>query len=97
MDKANIAQELVDTLSTEQLLMLSFSSHLAKAVKENRKKKGWTQEDLARESGIDRVTIARIETKLRVPQIQSLLKLLHALDLNLAIDEYPSSGQMGVE
>lgn len=46
-----------------------------------RVKKGWTQEKLSKESGINRVTISDIERKgIEAVQVKTLRKLARALD-----------------
>jgi DNA-binding XRE family transcriptional regulator len=52
---------------------------------EVRRGKGWTQEQLAGESGVNRVTIARYETGKTVPKIDTLQRL--AVALGVQIDE----------
>jgi DNA-binding XRE family transcriptional regulator len=52
---------------------------------EIRRGKGWTQEQLAGESGVNRVTIARYETGKTVPKIDTLQRL--AVALGVQIDE----------
>jgi transcriptional regulator with XRE-family HTH domain len=45
-----------------------------------RKAKGWTQEDLAHESGLATVQVSRIERGVREIRLTTLLQLLAALD-----------------
>ncbi len=50
-----------------------------------RKKKGFSQEQVAEMTGIARTNIVRIESKANVPTIEVLLKLATALDVQLEI------------
>ena len=52
-----------------------------------RKKLGLTQEALADISGVNRVTIAKLETHQRLASIDVILKLLHALNLEIQFVE----------
>jgi transcriptional regulator with XRE-family HTH domain len=45
-----------------------------------RKAKGWTQEELAHESGLAPVQVSRIERGVREIRLTTLLRLLAALD-----------------
>jgi HTH-type transcriptional regulator/antitoxin HipB len=55
-----------------------FGSNLRAA----RKAKGWTQEDLAHESGLAPVQISRIERGVREIRLTTLVRLLAALDVS---------------
>ena len=63
----------------------SFSqSALAKIVFENRKNKGWSQQELADKTGINRAMISRIEQGGYIPSIPQLERLSQALKFDLA-------------
>lgn len=49
-------------------------------VRAARKAKGWTQEDLAYESGLASVQVSRIERGVREIRLTTLVRLLVALD-----------------
>ncbi len=51
-----------------------------KNVRAARKAKGWTQEDLAHESGLATVQVSRIERGVREIRLTTFLRLLAALD-----------------
>jgi transcriptional regulator with XRE-family HTH domain len=51
-------------------------------VREARKAKGWTQEELAHESGLAPVQISRIERGVREIRLTTLVQLLAALDVS---------------
>ena len=50
-------------------------------VRAARKRKDWTQEDLAHEAGLAPVQISRIERGVREVRLTTVLKLLAALDV----------------
>lgn len=54
---------------------------LGRNVRAARKRKGWTQEDLAHEAGLAPVQISRIERGVREVRLTTVLKLLAALDV----------------
>ncbi len=47
-----------------------------------RKAKGWTQEELAHESGLATVQVSRIERGVREIRLTTLVRLLAALDVS---------------
>jgi transcriptional regulator with XRE-family HTH domain len=51
-------------------------------IKQLREERGWTQDELAKRSGLDRAYIAAIETKqIKKPSVESFLKLAHAFKI----------------
>lgn len=52
---------------------------------EQRKEKGMTQKELAQVTELTQSVIARMESKKAVPQLDTLLKIVTALDCNLEI------------
>ena len=52
-------------------------------IRQARKEKGWTQEQLAEAMGVDPVQISRWETGKREPQTSTLVKIAAALDTTL--------------
>ena len=58
--------------------------NLAREIKIARAKKGYTQDDLAKASGVAKITIAIIEMKKneKMPSVATVVKLAKALDLN---------------
>jgi transcriptional regulator with XRE-family HTH domain len=71
-------------------------------VKEIRRRKGWSQKDLADESGVGQDTISGIESGRHEPRPSTLRKLADALDVEVAdffrepavpLDEAPETGQ----
>jgi len=58
-------------------LLLSF--------KKARKKKGLSQEALAKKANINRSTLSKVETGLRNATIDTLMKIAHAIDMKLDI------------
>ena len=62
-------------------------------IKELRKAKGWTQEELARRSGVSRVSINRYENGERIPDL--ITARMIATALGCTIDEMCPSGANG--
>lgn len=54
------------------------------ALKEMRRRKGWSQKDLARESGVGQDTISGIESGRYEARPSTLRKLADALDIEVA-------------
>lgn len=79
----NTSDAVRSILSDEELLKFTFNIQFAKSVIEQRKKLNWTQEELAEKSGVNRVTIAKIEKFQRQAGIDVVLKLLNALNLDI--------------
>lgn len=52
---------------------------------ERRKSKGMTQKDLAQAANLTQSVIARMESKKAVPQLDTLLKVVTALECDLAV------------
>jgi len=72
------------TLSKEDELLFNFNRLVAISVRSQRKKLCMTQEELAKRSGVSRVTISAVEKRKRLVSTEILLKLLDALDLNIS-------------
>ena len=51
-----------------------------------RKKKGLTQKEVAKMTGLKQPAIARIENNVNSPQLDTLIKILDALDLKIEIN-----------
>lgn len=58
---------------------------LGKELKIMRKQMGWTQEQLEEKSGVNALTIARIENEEIVPENATAFKILSAFDLKYKI------------
>lgn len=84
IDRMNIT---TDSVTPEQLLLMNFHMCISRCILEQRKKLDMTQEDLARLSGVSRITISAIEKRKRMASTEILLKLLDALGLVLSISE----------
>ena len=91
MDNKIIGQTASDSffnnLSLEMQLKFVFSIEFADCLVRRRKELGWTQDKLAEESGINRVTIAKLETYQRMASIETMLKLLHTLGMKVQFIE----------
>ena len=77
----------LDSLSLEMQLKFAFSIEFADCLVKRRKELGWSQDKLAEESGINRVTIAKLETYQRVAGIETVLKLLHTLGMKIQFED----------
>lgn len=62
---------------------VEFLKVFAERLKQERKKRGWTQPDLAKASGVSIYTIEQYERQLAVPKIDVLLKIAKALDVSI--------------
>lgn len=58
---------------------MDIRGRLARNVQKLRKDRGWSQEDLADQSGLDRTYISGIERKVRNPTIEIVERLAKAL------------------
>lgn len=74
-------------LPLEDQLRFAFNARFSYCLSTQRKKLGLTQEALADISGVNRVTIAKLETHQRLASIDVILKLLHALNLEIQFVE----------
>ena len=64
---------------------------LAQALRDARKRRGWTQTELARRAGCTKSAVSELETaKNRMP-LDRVLDVLGALELELVVRERPSS------
>lgn len=72
-----------ESLSREEELLFNFNRLVARCITTRRKELGMTQEELARISGVSRVTISAIEKRKRLVSTEILLKLLNALNLSI--------------
>jgi len=80
-------------LSPEEEEMISLEKSLINAIVEAREKKGLTQKQLSELCGIKQPVIARLESAMHSPQINSIIKILKPLGYTLAVvkeDSAPS-------
>lgn len=85
------AKELAQNLSAELDAELGMRESLGQQLIASRKSAGLTQPELAKLSGILQADINRIERGLGNPTIDTVLKLLNALDMRLTLQPKPSS------
>jgi DNA-binding XRE family transcriptional regulator len=69
------------------VLRVIFNDQFSDCIVAQRNKLNLTQEELAKRSGVSRVTIAKIETKQRLAGADVVLKLLDALNLEICFRE----------
>ena len=54
-------------------------------LKEERTKRGWSQEELASRAGLDRKTVNRIENARFLPSIETLIAISNALGVSVNV------------
>lgn len=74
-------------LTPEDQLKFAFNARFSQCITSQRKKLGLTQEALADKSGVNRVTIAKLERYQRMASTDVILKLLDALGLDIQFVE----------
>ena len=79
----------------EEIAQSDLQAALIAAMIETRKEKNMTQRDLEKLSGVKQPVIARIEKGENSPQVNTLLKLLAAMDKTLAIVPLNSAAKSG--
>ena len=72
-------------------------AQIAEQVADRRRALGLSQAELAEICGTTQSAIARLESGGRPPRIDTLLKLAHALDCDLAVELRPRSSTEGME
>lgn len=65
--------------------MLERCTEIIDRLIDERKKKGMTQKDLASAAALAQSAIARLESKKATPQLDTLLKVAHALGCDLEV------------
>lgn len=76
-------ENMIKMFSPEEQLKFEFNYVFSNCVREQRKTLGWTQNELAEKSGVNRVTIAKIEMQQRTVSVEVMLKLLQALGMTI--------------
>lgn len=66
-------------------MMSEYCASIIDALIEQRKAKGWTQKELAGATNLTQSVIARMESKKATPQLDTLVKVVLALDCNLKV------------
>ena len=85
-----------DHFTPEEISQSDLQAALIAAMIETRKEKNMSQRDLEKASGVKQPVIARIERGENSPQINTLLKLLVAMDKTLAIVPLKSVAKQSV-
>jgi len=80
-------EDILDRLSLEDRLTFKFNVAFSEMLIQQRTKRGWTQDILAKESGVNRVTISRLERFQHTPSLEVILKLLYALNMTIRFAE----------
>lgn len=81
----------IDAVPSDKIMRFAFNSYFAQCLVSQRKRLGMTQESLAKKSGVNRVTIAKIESFQRLASTEVILKLADALNLEIQFIERASA------
>jgi len=74
----------IDRLTTFVIILSTMVGKLANKLKELREERGWSQQELAKHSGIDRSTIAYLETdRIASPSAETFIKLAQAFNIHI--------------
>lgn len=84
-DKISFATIRVTSESFMKVKSEKFFITLSEVICQERKKKGWTQQELALRAGLDRSYVSDIERGKRNPTINVLLQLSEAFNLSLSV------------
>ena len=66
-------------------------------IQRSRKKRGWTQMQLAEQAGLRQATISILESGEKPAKLESILAVLSALDLELRIGERTKGHELDIE
>ena len=80
---ASDSAKYITALSDDDLLRLRFNITFANFINHKRTHLGWTQEDLAQKSHVNRVTISKIERFHQTASMEVMLKILKAFDMTI--------------
>lgn len=67
-------------------------SEIAQAIRSTRRERGWSQTDLARQAGLSRPTVARLEQGAEGLSLANLYKVLKVLGLTVSVYVPPPEG-----
>lgn len=73
-------------------ILIGHWTKLGAAVRDTRARRGWSQHELATRAGVSRSWLAKVEAGHRGAELEQILRLLAALDLNLAVTDRNGSG-----
>ena len=83
--KGIVAEKRKDPEFDEKYQKIKLEYKLIDKIVNERKKRNMTQKELALITGISQQSISRLEREKHIPQIDTLIKLLDGLDLELTI------------
>ena len=91
MKKNNIDTFLIELEKNNETFkkwgdLYRIEENIIKTIISTRKKKGLTQKEVAEMTGLKQPAIARIENNVNSPQLDTLIKILDALDLKIEIN-----------
>lgn len=83
--KGIVAEKRKDPEFDKEYQKIKLEYKLIDKIVNERKKRNMTQKELALITGISQQSISRLEREKHIPQIDTLIKLLDGLDLELTI------------
>lgn len=95
MDKKELTWEQVKEeldFTPEELAEIQFEEDLIKATIDVRKKNNLSQRELSKKAGIKQPAIARIESRLNSPSVNTLIKLLYPMGYTIRV--VPLNGEI---
>lgn len=91
MENSYVTLEEIRQQEKEKNMAYYLLSSMISKIRAYRIHFGISQRELAKKSGVTQNIISRMENNLAVPQFETLIKLMQALDLNVDIDIKPNS------
>jgi transcriptional regulator with XRE-family HTH domain len=73
----------------------AFCAALGKTIRSERKRHGWSQEELAERAELNRAYVTELESGRRTPNLDTLLRVSRALGLRLSRLAAASESQLG--
>ena len=67
------------------MTIIRSANTLGASIYTRRKQKGWRQSDLARQASVRQQLISDLENGIRTPRLDTMVKVLAALDLDLSV------------
>ena len=75
--------DFITLISEDDLMRIRFTIIFANFVNKQRQALGWTQEELAEKSRVNRITISKIERYHQTASIEVILKILKAFNMTI--------------
>lgn len=84
----NYIKEHWGYMSNDTIREIKFQVYIKNKIVDRRHELDMTQDMLAHEAGVNRVTIARLESLKQFPSLSTLLRILNALNLKLEVTPF---------